>query len=160
MSGGKKHSVVNGIVGIASKTSAIGGLVAGCEVQKATAQQDCAVSSSLLPDPSFCKLFKEKRLKTLQQLRWDDAEEQRYRDWLREVQQKRDSEAEWTEYEAEASYRAKLRQQAESREDEPISWDDETEQAFRRRYIELRQVFKVLRIVWKKEGRILRGKVA
>ena len=47
------------------------------------------------------------------QIVWDDEEERRYREWLREFTQRRDSEVplDWNEYQGEEEYRARLRQQ-------------------------------------------------
>lgn len=74
------------------------------------------------------------------QIEWDDEEEQRYRDWLREIQaQRRESmPLEWNEFDAEQSYRERLKQQEEDRQDEPIDWDDSKEQEYRQHYIEMR----------------------
>ena len=69
---------------------------------------------------------------------WDDEEERRYREWLREEQQKVEGSAEWSEFGAEEAYRARLREEAASREDEPIHWEDEKEKEFRRRYLLMR----------------------
>ena len=43
------------------------------------------------------------------QFHWDDDEEPRYRDWLKDVASQRQNEAEWQEYEGEEAYRARLR---------------------------------------------------
>lgn len=75
------------------------------------------------------------------EIEWDDEEEQRYRDWLREIQaQRRESmPLEWNEFDAEQSYRERLKQQEEDRQDEPIDWDDSKEQEYRQHYIEMRK---------------------
>jgi hypothetical protein len=70
---------------------------------------------------------------------WDDSEERRYRDWLREEQQKASEyPADWSETEAEEVYRARLKQEAENREDQTIEWEDDKEKEFRRKYIQMR----------------------
>lgn len=69
---------------------------------------------------------------------WNDGEEQRYREWLRDTIQDR-PEANFNEYQAEADYRERMRLQMEARVDEPISWDDEVEREHRRRYVEMRR---------------------
>ena len=44
---------------------------------------------------------------------------------------------EWNELSNEEAYRAKLREEAEGK-DGNVSWDDNTERDFRRKYVELR----------------------
>lgn len=54
---------------------------------------------------------------------------------------RRDSAAaEWTEQAAEAAYRARLREQtaADAAEHPDVSWSDESEREFRRRYMQMR----------------------
>ena len=74
------------------------------------------------------------------QVVWDDNEEQRYREWLKEVAAQRQNDVDWNEYEGEEEYRARLREQAEARADQdiPINWDDQKEREYRRKYIEMR----------------------
>lgn len=119
MAAGRKVSLLDGIGGIASGTSMLSGMVAGCTVPPALQptdqeQEDLEIS-------------------------WDDAEEQRYRDWLKEVAAQRQNDVDWDEYEGEEAYRARLRDQAEARADEEIHWDDQKERDYRRKYIEMRK---------------------
>ncbi len=73
------------------------------------------------------------------QIEWDDEEERRYREWLREEQQRAGLDpAEWTDLEAEEAYRARMRQEAADRGEEPIEWEDTKEREFRNRYIQMR----------------------
>jgi len=119
MAGSRKTSLMEGIGGIASNTSALGAMVAGCQV---TAN----LNSTSEEEDEF---------------HWDDDEEQRYRDWLKDVASQRQNEAEWQEYEGEEAYRARLRAADQSRAEDssPINWDDSKERDFRRKYIEMRR---------------------
>jgi len=78
-----------------------------------------------------------------QTVEWNDEEERRYREWIREITEKRAAEMplpEWKEQMAEQAYRDKLKQDTENAADaDTIEWSDETEREFRRRYIEMRQ---------------------
>ena len=48
------------------------------------------------------------------ELVWDDLEERRYREWLKEEMEKKEA-AEFSEFSAEEEYRRKLREAAEQR---------------------------------------------
>jgi len=118
----RKISLMDGIGGIASQTSFLGGMVAGTSA----------------PARAFQPPEQEQ---DQDEVVWDDCEEQRYRDWLKEVAAQRQNDVNWNEYEREEEYRERLREQAQARADQdiPINWDDQKEREYRRKYIEMRR---------------------
>lgn len=74
------------------------------------------------------------------QVVWDDEEEVRYRQWLREIQARRDSQVDWKELQDEEAFRAQIKAEEEEREGRPVDWEDVQERAYRRKYIEMRSV--------------------
>lgn len=77
------------------------------------------------------------------EMSWDDEEERRYREWLREERQRAAAEqpaVDWKEYEAEEAHRARMRAEMASMPDsEDVEWSDAVEREFRRKYVEMRK---------------------
>ncbi|XP_059095019.1 uncharacterized protein LOC131889832 isoform X2 [Tigriopus californicus] len=128
------------------KLSISDGLIAfGAPLAVAGIEADIPVPTSASSDDGRQASKSNSRAPSLEEplaeieIEWDDEEEQRYRDWLRELQaQRRESmPLQWNEFDAEQSYRERLKQQEEDRQDEPIDWDDSREQEFRQHYIEM-----------------------
>ncbi|CAB4070314.1 unnamed protein product [Lepeophtheirus salmonis] len=74
-----------------------------------------------------------------EEIPWDDEEERRYREFLKEEQSKNEGNMDWKEYEKEEVYREQLKRELEEDESEPIDWSDLQERMYRRKYIEMRQ---------------------
>ena len=89
-----KRSLVAGISSLAEAGALFAGDVAGLEV--------------IIQDPE--KLRRETRAEVV----WDDAEERRYRDWVREKVQQ-NQEADFEELREEETFRNKLRDETEKR---------------------------------------------
>ncbi|XP_023332049.1 uncharacterized protein LOC111704140 [Eurytemora carolleeae] len=68
---------------------------------------------------------------------WNDSEEERYRDWIREQVQEK-APAEFEEFMGEQLVRQRFREQTEQNADNQINWEDEREQAYRAKYIQIR----------------------
>ena len=71
---------------------------------------------------------------------WDDEEEIRYREWLREQDHRLCSNpADWSEQRAEREHMDRLRHEAEEMQmGEPVAWEDGKEKEFRRKYLIMR----------------------
>ena len=52
---------------------------------------------------------------------WNDDEERRYREWMKEEASKLEEEAEFSEFSQEEEYRRRLRQEAEARAGDQVS---------------------------------------
>merc|ERR1719370_701342 len=78
---------------------------------------------------------------------WDDEEEALYREWLKAELETRE-EANFNEFDAEAEYRQKLREEAEERGGDKVEWEDTQELAYRQKYQEMRSREKGQQVVW------------
>eukprot|EP00092_Neocalanus_flemingeri_P002904 GFUD01003107.1.p1 GENE.GFUD01003107.1~~GFUD01003107.1.p1 ORF type:complete len:166 (-),score=68.75 GFUD01003107.1:207-704(-) len=72
------------------------------------------------------------------ELVWDDQEERNYREWLKMEMEKKEA-ANFSEFSAEEEYRREMREDAEQRGGDQVSWEDERERAYRLQYQNLRQ---------------------
>ena len=71
---------------------------------------------------------------------WDDAEEQNYRLWIRQMQDARAQQydVDWSELDGETAFRHQWRQRTEANADVAVHWDDAQERHLREKYIEMR----------------------
>merc|ERR1719319_1870811 len=69
---------------------------------------------------------------------WDDNEELMYREWMKEQQENREQDAEWSEFEKEEEYRRRLQEEAAERGGEEVNWEDDRERAYREKYMNMR----------------------
>jgi hypothetical protein len=110
----QKKSLVDGISCIAQLGAAMAGEVAGVDLE---------TQNPLTGDHSF---------------EWNQLEEERYRDWIREQIEERPL-ADFDEFADEESARQRARELTEKNADVEIDWDDEKERELRARYIEMRE---------------------
>merc|ERR1712106_461210 len=113
---GPKKSLVEGISSMAQVGALFAGEVAGREV----------VTQEPVSAPDEMELV------------WDDLEERRYREWLKMELEKKE-EAEFSEFSSEEEYRRRMREEAEQRGGDQVSWEDDRERAYRLQYQQLRR---------------------
>lgn len=81
---------------------------------------------------------------------WDDDEEMRYREWLKEQMEGKE-DANFSEFQGEEEYRNKLREEAELRGGEKVDWEDMKEKMYREKYTELLRS-RQEEVVWDNSG--------
>jgi len=114
----EKRSIADGISCMASLGATMAGEVTGVEIDTCS--------------PAEQQLIND----------WDDNEEMRYREWIREQIQDR-PDANFQEYDAEAATRQMHKDLTKQNADTPVDWEDELEKQYRAKYIEMRTAEKV-----------------